>query len=255
MDSDRLLTFLVVPDSGGRTRSLRIPYRQLPWVVGAGALVFVLLVGFVGSWWYLAARAHRTALLEAQVTELLAREERVEALAQTLAEVEAAYARIRDMFGAGTAPAAEELWLPPTVGRPSGASNLPEAEQFLPTSWPLTEAGFVTQVLLEGGGTDHPGIDIAIPAGSYVRAAGSGTVADAGEDPIYGSYLVLDHAEGYRTRYAHVSLLLAARGDLVRRNEIIALSGSSGRSTAPHLHFEIFLEGEPVDPLAMVARP
>jgi murein DD-endopeptidase MepM/ murein hydrolase activator NlpD len=214
-----------------------------------------LLVVFIGSWWYLAARAHRSSLLETQVAELLTREARVEELARTLTEVEEAYAGIRALFGANGSPAAEELWLPPAAGRPSGAAQLPEEERSRPTSWPLTEAGFITQALLDGGGSDHPGIDIAIPAGSYVRASGRGTVLDAGEDPIYGHYLVLDHGEGYRTRYAHASVLFAATGELVDRNEIIALSGSSGQSTAPHLHFEIFLEGEPVDPLSMVSQP
>jgi len=255
METERRLTLLLVPESGGKTRSLRISYRRLPWVVGAGALVFLLLIAFTGSWWYLAARAHQSALLEEQVAELQAREGRVEELARTLTEVEEAYAGIRALFGAGGVPPAEEIWLPPAVGRPSLVSSLPEAEQSRPTSWPLTEAGFVTQALLEAGGSDHPGIDIAIPSGSYVRAAGSGTVLDAGEDAIYGNYLVLDHGEGYRTRYAHASVLFAEEGDQVERNEIIALSGSSGRSTAPHLHFEIFLDGEPVDPLSMVSQP
>jgi murein DD-endopeptidase MepM/ murein hydrolase activator NlpD len=255
MEPERRLTFLVVPESGGKTRSLRISYRRLPWIMaGAGALFFFFVL-LVGSWWYLAARTHQAALLEERVAELVAREARVDELARTLTEVEEAYAQIRDLFGAGTLPAAEEIWLPPAAGRPSGSARLTDDEQSLPTSWPLTEGGFVTQTLLEGAGSDHPGIDIAVPSGSYIRAAGSGLVSDAGEDPIYGWYLVLEHGEGYRTRYAHASLILVKTGDVVERNEIVALSGSSGRSSAPHLHFEIFLEGEALDPLTMVTEP
>ncbi|MEX0856052.1 MAG: M23 family metallopeptidase, partial [Gemmatimonadota bacterium] len=139
--------------------------------------------------------------------------------------------------------------------RASGVASRTASEQVLPTSWPLTEAGFVTQALLGDVAVDHPGLDIAIPAGSYVRASGTGTVVESGPDEIYGLYLVLDHGEGYRTRYAHASLLLAEQGDVVRQNEIIALSGSSGRSTAPHLHFEILRDDEPIDPLTMVTQP
>jgi murein DD-endopeptidase MepM/ murein hydrolase activator NlpD len=80
-------------------------------------------------------------------------------------------------------------------------------------------------------------------------------VAEVGEDSIYGRYLVLEHGQGYRTLYAHTSHLLVNEGDLVRRNEVVALSGSSGRSTAPHLHFEILQDGVPIDPLSMVTQP
>ena len=93
------------------------------------------------------------------------------------------------------------------------------------------------------------------PTDSYVRAAGGGTVVDLGDDPVYGYFVVLDHGEGYTTIYGHTALLLVERGQRVRRNEVIALSGSTGRSTAPHLHLEILLNGEAVDPLTMVQQP
>ena len=128
-------------------------------------------------------------------------------------------------------------------------------DRYLPSSWPLTEPGFVTQALVEGGSDDHPGLDIAIGTGSYIRAAGAGQVLRIGDDPLYGLFVVLEHQEGFQTVYAHTSMILVARGQLVRRNEVIALTGSTGRSTAPHLHFEILLDGVPVDPFSMVEQP
>jgi murein DD-endopeptidase MepM/ murein hydrolase activator NlpD len=94
-----------------------------------------------------------------------------------------------------------------------------------------------------------------VPADSYIRAAGGGVVVGAGDDPVYGRFVTLDHGGGYRTLYAHASETLVEVGQEVRRNEVIALSGSTGRSTAPHLHFEILLNGEAVDPLTMVRQP
>ena len=94
-----------------------------------------------------------------------------------------------------------------------------------------------------------------MPTDSYVRASGAGTVVDVGEDPVYGLFVVLDHGDGYTSLYGHASLTLVTRGQRVRRNEVIALSGSTGRSTAPHLHFEILLNGEAVDPLTLVNQP
>jgi murein DD-endopeptidase MepM/ murein hydrolase activator NlpD len=67
--------------------------------------------------------------------------------------------------------------------------------------------------------------------------------------------VVVEHGGGYETVYAHASMILVGRGQVVRRGEVIALSGSTGRSTAAHLHFEILLDGRPVDPLSMVEQP
>ncbi len=72
---------------------------------------------------------------------------------------------------------------------------------------------------------------------------------------MYGFFVVLEHGDGYQTVYAHASAILVERGQVVRRNEVVALSGSTGRSTAAHLHFEILLDGLPVDPLSMVEQP
>ena len=94
-----------------------------------------------------------------------------------------------------------------------------------------------------------------MPADSYIRASAPGSVVESGDDPVYGRYIVLDHGNGYRTRYAHANLLLVEEGAQVRRHEVIALSGSTGRSTAPHLHFEILLDGVAVDPLSLVRQP
>jgi murein DD-endopeptidase MepM/ murein hydrolase activator NlpD len=122
--------------------------------------------------------------------------------------------------------------------------------------WPLDVGGFVTRG--EAGPGDsveaHPGIDIAVPTGSPVRAAGGGRVEKAGTDSAYGLFVLLQHPGRYETMYGHASRLLVREGDSVQAGQVIALSGSSGRSTAPHLHFEIRLDGKSLDPLTMVKR-
>jgi len=252
-EGDGALTILILEDGRETIREWRIPHRRLHWYRWSAWALGLVLILMTGSWFFLAVRAREAAELETRVAELLGREAQVAELARTLDEVEDAYSRLRDLFGADGPAGAGALWLPPPSGRLSGGGT--GAEASLPTGWPLTERGFVTQMVMDDAGVEHPGIDVAIPHGSYIRAAGAGTVAEIGEDPVYGHYLVLDHGEGYRTLYAHASLLLAESGDEVRRHEVIALTGSSGRSTAPHLHFEILLDGEPVDPLTMVAQP
>jgi len=251
-DGARHLTLMVVPDGGEDRHTYRISYGRLRLWGTAAAVVALGLILMAGSWWYLAARAARVAELEGQLQELEAERARIELLAERLEEVEGRYESVRSLFGS-VPDAPSEVWLPPT-GRPVGGGSGARLTG-APTTWPLTERGFVTQGLLDVEGVEHPGIDIAVPTDSYIRAAGGGTVAEAGEDPVYGRYVVLDHGEGYRSVYGHASELLVEAGEVIRPGEVIALSGSTGRSTAPHLHFEILLDGEAVDPLSLLDQP
>ncbi len=122
--------------------------------------------------------------------------------------------------------------------------------------WPLDAAGFVTRGEVKPGdpAESHSGIDIAVPLGTPVRAAGGAVVEKAGTDSAFGLFVLLQHPGHYETLYGHASRLLVREGDSVQAGQVIALSGSSGHSTAPHLHFEIRLDGKPVDPLTMVKR-
>lgn len=248
------LRILLIPEDGGESRSFRIGRGRLRMLVGGAAVVVALLAAGAGSWWYLAARAARAAELEARVALLEGQQQQIRALADRLRDAESRYDRLRGIFGADTSRIASDLWLPPMGG--GASSDTPDREGAAPTSWPLTRRGFITQPLVRGQSeAEHEGLDIAIPSHSYIRAAGAGEVAEVGEDPVYGRYVILDHGEGYRTVYGHASETLVERGRRVRTNEVIALSGSTGRSTAPHLHFEIQREGEALDPLTLVQQP
>jgi len=100
-----------------------------------------------------------------------------------------------------------------------------------------------------GGGVEfHKGTDIAMPVGQDVQAAQAGKVVSVGDESGYGLTVVVSHEGGLSTRYAHLSEALVKVGDAVARGQVIAKSGSSGKSTGPHLHFEVIQEGQPVDP-------
>ncbi len=94
----------------------------------------------------------------------------------------------------------------------------------------------------------HTGIDIAVPEGTPVRAAASGTVTFAGWHEGFGVLVVIDHGNGYESYYGHLSKLLVSVGQSVSAGDVIALSGNTGLSTGPHLHFEVRYLGTPVDP-------
>jgi murein DD-endopeptidase MepM/ murein hydrolase activator NlpD len=184
-----------------------------------------------------------------------AEQERIPAFLRRLSTVESQYADIRGLFDADASGTPSELWLPPpgSLNRSSGGD---EGRDDQPDGWPLTEPGFITRRMLEDSEDPHPGLDIAIPTGSYIRAAGAGRVVEVGEaDSIFGKYVRIDHENGYVTLYAHASHTSVQLGEEVRKSEVIALSGSTGESTAPHLHFEILLEGETINPLELVRQP
>lgn len=101
---------------------------------------------------------------------------------------------------------------------------------------------------ITGSETFHEGIDIPMSIGIEVLAAASGTVADAGFDMEHGNYVLIEHEGGYTTLYGCLDEIRTNQGDQVKVGDVIGTVGSTGRSTGPHLHFELSLNGEPLDP-------
>jgi murein DD-endopeptidase MepM/ murein hydrolase activator NlpD len=95
----------------------------------------------------------------------------------------------------------------------------------------------------------HEGIDIGVQTGSSVKAAAGGKVIFAGNRSGYGKTVLIDHGQGLRTLYAHNSKLQVKAGQWVEKGEVISLSGNTGDSTGPHLHFEVQVNGHPKNPL------
>jgi murein DD-endopeptidase len=93
----------------------------------------------------------------------------------------------------------------------------------------------------------HNGTDFATPIGTPILATGDGVVTRVQNHPYAGLYIVIEHGQKYRTRYLHLSKSLVSKGQTVSRGQKIALSGNSGRSTGPHLHYELHISGRPVD--------
>ncbi len=108
--------------------------------------------------------------------------------------------------------------------------------------------------VLVGGRRLHAGIDLGASAGTPVRSVAAGVVRRASSDGINGRILVLDHGRGVVTTYCHNDALLVRDGQHVERGQVVARSGSSGLTTGPHLHYQIDLAGEPVDPLRFRAH-
>lgn len=100
----------------------------------------------------------------------------------------------------------------------------------------------------------HTGVDFAGAANSAIVAAGAGVVSWSGGHRGYGNLIEIDHGNGYVSRYGHNSANLVAAGDYVKAGQVIALMGSTGRSTGNHLHFEVLRDGFPVNPVRLIPR-
>jgi murein DD-endopeptidase MepM/ murein hydrolase activator NlpD len=127
-----------------------------------------------------------------------------------------------------------------------------------PSIWPAQ--GWLTSTMgprtdpLTGGADYHSGLDIAGDKGQPVYATAAGVVTQAGYSGGYGNLLVIDHGFGLETRYGHLSSFVAHTGDHVKRGEMIARLGSTGRTTGNHLHYEVMANGRLLNPLQLLTQ-
>src|SRR5262249_40422711 len=128
----------------------------------------------------------------------------------------------------------------------------------LPSRWPVraTVSSEVGRRISPWSGSPefHRGIDIAARAGTRITAPSSGSVAFIGASPEYGNTVVLDHGNGVRTLFGHLAEASVKVGQRVEPGQAIAVSGSTGHSTGPHLHYEVTLRGRPVNPRAYLTE-
>ena len=272
---ERRMTFVVVPHGGSgdlSTRSYEISYRKLRLALYAGGAVAIALFLMAASWFWLAAQAGRVQMLQREVASLQHERQERERLARTVARMQATYDQIKVLLK-GELPSADSIQARArAVGaRTPGDSAVPHdttatddtapdsaakdgPSAALPHAWPLADLAFVTRepAAMPGG---HPGLDIAVASGSRILATGACEVLETGDDPVYGRFVVIGHGGGYQSLYGHASRLLVHPHEHVRAEQVIALSGSTGVSTAPHLHFEIRRNGRVLDPRRFVANP
>lgn len=130
-------------------------------------------------------------------------------------------------------------------------------KEIVPSGWPISH-GFISSGYgpridpITGRRGFHPGIDFAGPEGTPVHAVAAGIIARAGPDAGYGNLVEINHGNGYETMYGHNEKILVHVGERVHKGQIIALEGSTGRSTGPHCHFEVRINGKVVNPAKFV---
>ena len=184
----------------------------------------------------------RDELLSSKGQLSSARSSKSSSLAATRKDVQSALAESRALEQASAELAAK---LRSGGSESSSSASAPSGNGTF--AWPLS--GPITSPFGMRWGSLHPGIDIGVPEGTPIHAAGSGTVVWCGWMSGYGNLVMIDHHNGLATLYGHQSRIAATCGQQVTTGEVIGYTGCTGFCTGPHLHFEVRLNGTPVDPL------
>jgi murein DD-endopeptidase MepM/ murein hydrolase activator NlpD len=122
----------------------------------------------------------------------------------------------------------------------------------MPSIWPVqgqVTAGFGERLdPLSGEGAFHAGMDIAAPIGTIVNSTADGIILSAGPDSGYGNAILIDHGSGITTKYGHLSKIFVVVGQEIKRGQVVGAVGNTGRTTGPHLHYEVHVQDTPVNP-------
>jgi murein DD-endopeptidase MepM/ murein hydrolase activator NlpD len=248
-------SIIIVPHDLKKTRTVRIPYALFYALVGILAAGVAIMIVFAATYGALLLKVQEGRIYKRQLEELEKRQVQIVELRRNLAQLRSMNLQVRRMLGLVVTPG-DSVALTQVergnTGMPEGLRSEQAAMlRAIPTFWPVR--GFITNrfSLAEGekGTIFHGGIDIAVDRGTPVRAAASGYVTEAGWNDSYGYYVQIDHGYGIKTLYAHADMLVVSKGERVAQGQTIAYSGNTGRSTAPHLHFQVTQNNIPVDPL------
>lgn len=225
-------------ESGLANRTIVLSMRQVHLLRRGAYVLGGLLVVVVLSWFYLATQAARVPLLTRRIENMQHDANRLDTLRLALNGLESRFQQVQTMFGA--APKLPE----PLVETP-GAT--------VPDHWPLPVAG----TILAGGRSSTSsaqGIDVGVPAGTPVRAAGAGMVVELSDDATRGHTIKIAHRDGYESIYANIRDVHVAKGDHVVTGTTIAASGEARQSLPPHLHFEVRRGDADVNPLSLMKQ-
>jgi len=281
----RYYVLLVARDGEGQLRKIPIPLHYI-YVFLAGALIGMFTItGMAGSYTRMLMKVARFNQLRTEKEALKTRYSKLEQVAQEkeiqVASLGSLAGEVSTLYGLKTnrilksdspdlsadqfSSSLDQLYAlrssalsgAATVGIELGGGQSVTTADWLrlaaaPTMWPVegpVSGSFGERIdPFNGEGAFHTGVDISTAYGQSVIAPADGVVVFAAENGGYGQLLILEHGHGISTRYGHLAGFAAAVGQSVRRGDVIGYVGRSGRSTGPHLHYEVRIQDVPVNP-------
>lgn len=270
----KFFSLIFVPDEDKDLKSISMSYTTgFFLLLGLMVLGIHVITGAIGYFRIIKLQSVRQKLLQ-ENEELQVRNQRIDQIVREFLEIKKTDKKIREAFGTTLGikeiPGSSSVGSTVSPGVSSSSSDTLKAKppyfyflstaqedffrpECLPTLLPV-EGVLTSPFGKKGIGTEkaHWGIDIATQKGTPVRAAGAGVVVLADWTPDLGYLVILSHGMGFYSYYGHCQRLLVEQGMEVKKGQTIALVGTSGISSAPHLHFEIWKNNQPIDPETFV---
>ncbi len=258
--SDQQITLMLIFETGKSPLTLK--FSRLLYYTVLGVIALLIIISIVGTFTYARLLVHSS-----EREQLTQENEELRRLNSKVVLLESNLQAYRDMLSqvatlAGIDLSQYGMQIPTEGGEVAGSNQLPREPALItdqadlnagPVSEPkgLPVQGFVSRTFrptADNPRTRHLGIDLAVKKGTRVIATADGEVTFAGWDDAFGWKVVLKHPNNVETMYGHNDSILVAIGQHVRYGQTIALSGSTGVSTAPHVHYELRVDGLPVNP-------
>ena len=240
--SRRNLSVIIVPHDRGHSRTIKTSYCRLKILAVVTALGIIAVMAVVGHYVILLKKTREMSRLEMENRTLTEKVSLIGELSRKLNRYEVYVERINLLLGVNVND--EPYVINGSEGKGGQKERLEAGIEIvpaendrsilvhslageIPSEWPLTRRGFITRGHMESN-TSHPGVDIAVPEHTPVRATASGLVSKAGWNNVYGNFVEVTHSDGYSTVYGHNSRFMVQKGQWGKSGEIIALRGSTG---------------------------
>jgi murein DD-endopeptidase MepM/ murein hydrolase activator NlpD len=254
MKAGKYYNLMLVPDGVEKPVGIRMPAWMFKALVVLVVLVLISLIVFFYFYGDILARAAVTDRLREENEVLKRYKYKLSLLEENMEESRKIVSRISQLAGVEfnfpELPPDSIIFASIDAPQPATIEHAIGSSDKCPQGLPLE--GFITRGFSDKTDDYHPGIDIAAATGKPVLATASGKVSFADYDSTYGYMVIIEHENDVSTVYGHNSELLVATGKEVLVGGRIALSGNSGISSAPHLHYEIRENGKPVNPLKYI---
>ena len=252
MSENKYYTLMLIPDGTQNRKGFKIRQWLFKFLIGFFALLLVGILLFFIFYGTVLSRAVKADALEKENNRLKNYQYKVQLLEENLNQARDIVSRLTELAGIDiTFPE-----LPPDstlfasiANRQNGTAARSASNDFsIPSGLPIT--GFISQDFeIQDGKHFHPGVDIACAEGLPVLATASGNVVYADYDSTYGYMVVVQHDDSITSVYGHNKELLVERGEDILAGSRVALSGNTGKSTAPHVHYEVRIHNKPINPL------
>lgn len=249
----RYVTVMVVRDDQATPKRWRMPFWMYRTVLVAAVLIILSPIFYVAGHLEVLALAGEAGRLRDENESLRKYQDKIAALEQSLADTRHLMAQVAELAGLDSTLLAQMYGDDKTMAATAAPSSNRSATTSIgsPTSplpHGLPAAGWISRSYSDSPGRKHEGLDIVLSEGSPVISTASGVVTFAGVDSVYGEMVVVQDNDSIETVYGHNSKLLVQPGDTIFAGQRVALSGNTGVSTAPHLHYEIRINKVAVDP-------